>query len=78
LQGAKPREKTRELQGRERVASIKNVIAWAAVGLAVCFIGAMIWSAQRTKETQVFRGTVVGHGSPPAAPASLQCTLEKD
>ena len=70
LQGAKHREKTRELQGRGRFASIKNVIGWAAVGLAVCFIGAMIWSAQGTKETQVFRGTVGGHGSRPAAPAS--------
>jgi hypothetical protein len=70
LQGAKRREKTRELRGRQHFASIKTVIGWAAVGLAVCFIGAMIWSAQKTQEIQVFRGTVGGHGSRPAAPAS--------
>src|ERR1700739_1367050 len=38
LQRAQPREKTRELQGRERFASKKNVIGWAAVGLVVCLI----------------------------------------
>ena len=69
-QRAKPREKTRELRARKQFPSIKNVVGWAAVGLVVCLIGAMIWSAQRPQETQVFRGTVGGHGSRPAAPAS--------
>lgn len=61
LQGAKHRVKTRELQGREQFASITTVIGWAAIGVAVWFIGAMIWSAQRTQEIQVFRGTPATH-----------------
>ena len=50
LQGAMHREKTRGF------ASIKTVIGWAAMGLAVWFIGAMIWGAQRTPEIHVLRG----------------------
>jgi hypothetical protein len=50
LQGAKHREKTRGF------ASIKTVIGWTAIGLAVWFIGTMIWGAQGTQEIQVLRG----------------------
>jgi hypothetical protein len=50
LQGAKPRDNTRGS------ASIKTMIGWAAMGLAVWLIGAMIGGAQRTQEVQVLRG----------------------
>ncbi len=70
LRRAERREKTRKLQRRKQFAWIRNVIGWAAVGLAMCFLGAMLWSAQWTQETEVFRSIVGGNGSRPPPPAS--------
>jgi len=53
---AKLQQEIRKLQRRKPFASIKTLIGWAAMGLAVSFIGPMIWSVQSTHETQVLRG----------------------
>jgi len=55
---AKHQQEIRKLQRRKQFASIKTLIGWAAMGLAVWFIGPMIWSVQREKphEAQVLRG----------------------
>jgi len=44
------------VQRPKQFASIKTLIGWAAIGLAVWFIVPMIWSVQSTHETQVLRG----------------------
>ena len=55
---AQRRLEIRKLQRRTQFASIKTLIGWAVMGLAVWFMGPMIWSVQREKphETQVLHG----------------------
>src|SRR5271166_5064333 len=53
---AKHQQEIRKVQRPKQFASIKTLIGWAAIGLAVWFIVPMIWSVQSTHETQVLRG----------------------